>query len=418
MSGDRELASTPGEPESSAPTPTTPTILHVDMDAFYAAVEVRENPALRGRPVVIGADPREGRGRGVVSTASYEARQVGIGSAMPISEAYRRCPDAVFLKPRISLYAEVSDHIFDLFREYTDLVEPLSLDEAFLDVTGSRALFGDGPQIAATIKQEIRRRESLTASVGVAASKFLAKLASDLDKPDGLVVVPPGREREFLAPLEVHRLWGAGIKAQERFRQLGVRTIGQVADQGVDRLVQAFGESMGRRFHALALGQDPRTVVPGRTRKSLGREVTFSEDISDREVVEQTLFRLCDQVARSLRKRELTGATVSLKLRWEGFETVTRQKTLDRPINTTERLWPVARGLFRKADRRQLRVRLIGVSLSGLSHGAASQLGLFEADEPPVDTRVAEVVDSLAERFGEGSVTRAALLTDGRKRER
>jgi len=403
--------------DAEAASAPTPTILHVDMDAFFAAVEVREDPSLRGQPVVIGADPREGSGRGVVSTASYEARAFGIGSAMPISEAYRRCPEAVFLKPRISLYAEVSDHIFDIFRRYTDLVEPLSLDEAFLDVTGSHALFGDGPQIAEMIKREISERESLTASVGVAASKFMAKLASDLDKPDGLVLVPTGREREFLAPLEVHRLWGAGIKAQERFRRLGVRTIGEVADLGVDRLVSAFGDSMGRRFHELALGRDTRTVAPGRIRKSLGREVTFSEDIRDREAVEQTLFRLCDRVARGLRKRELAGATVALKLRWEGFETVTRQKTLDRPVNTTERLWPIARGLFRKADRPQRRVRLIGVSLSGLSRGVTSQLGLFEAEETPVDSRVAEAVDSLAERFGEGSVTRAALLDDKRRVE-
>jgi len=404
--------------DAEAASAPTPTILHVDMDAFFAAVEVRENPSLRGRPVVIGADPRQGSGRGVVSTASYEARAFGIGSAMPISEAYRRCPEAVFLKPRISLYVEVSDHIFDILRQYTNLVEPLSLDEAFLDVTGSRALFGDGPQIASAIKREISERESLTASVGVAASKFMAKLASDLDKPDGLVVVPTGREREFLAPLEIHRLWGAGIKAQERFRRLGVRTIGEVADLGVDRLVSAFGESMGRRFYELALGRDARTVVPGRTRKSLGKEVTFSEDISDREVVEQTLLRLCDRVARGLRKRELAGATVTLKLRWEGFETVTRQKTLDRPANTTERLWPIARSLFRKADRPQRRVRLVGVSLSGLSQGAASQLGLFEAEETPVDSRVAKAVDALADRFGEGSVTRAALLDDKRKVER
>lgn len=396
--------------------PEARTILHVDMDAFYAAVEVREDPTLRGRPVVVGADPKEGRGRGVVAAASYEAREYGIGSAMPISRAWRLCPHAAYLRPRPRLYAEVSDRIFEIFGRFTDRVEPLSLDEAFLDVGGSRPLFGDGPTIARKIKEEIREREDLTASVGVAASKFVAKLASDLEKPDGLVVVPAGEEPEFLAPLEVARLWGAGPSSLRTFRRLGVSTIGEVAALPVAELVRAFGETRGRRFSELARGIDRRPVVPDRERKSLGRETTFPEDIADREVVEAALLSLCDQVGRRLRRRGLAGTTVAVKIRWAGFETVTRQTTLPGAVNSAERIWPVARSLFREGDRPDRRVRLVGVALSGLGH--AVQLSLFGGERPsagpparpPPDARLIRAIDLLADRFGEDTVTRAALL--------
>jgi len=384
------------------------TILHVDMDAFYASVEARDDPSIRGRPVVVGADPAGGRG--VVAAASYEARRYGIRSAMPIGEAYRRCPDAVYLRPRMSRYAEVSDHMFEIFRSFTDQVEPLSLDEAFLDVGASRPLFGDGPTIARTIKQQILERERITASVGVAPSKFLAKLASDLDKPDGLVVVPASRELEFLAPLEVRRLWGAGPRAQERFRSLGVKTIGDVSCLGEEALVRAFGDATGRHFHRLSLGLDDRPVVSGRGRKSLGHENTFHRDVADRAEVRRRLFAVCDEVARRLRNEEIVGRTVVLKLRWEGFETVTRQRVLDAPANTTERLWPVALELLEAADRPKLKVRLVGISLKDLAPYRAGQLSLFAAQEEPVDDRVAGAIDALNDRFGRDSVTRAALL--------
>ncbi|MFQ5690952.1 MAG: DNA polymerase IV [Gemmatimonadota bacterium] len=389
------------------------TILHVDMDAFFAAVEIRENPSLRGRPVVVGSDPRGGRGRGVVSTASYEARRYGIHSALPISEAYRRCPGAAYLRPRISLYSRISTRIFEILGRYTDRIEPLSLDEAFLDVTASRALFGAGPEIARAIKREIVEAEKLTTSVGVACSKFLAKLASDLEKPDGLVVVPEGREREFLAPLEVARLWGAGARTQERLTRMGARTIGDVARLGRDRLVRELGEAQGRRLYELSCGRDDRPVVSGRVRKSLGKEITFPEDVADRKAVERALLRLCVEVGRALRRRGLAGATVTVKLRFEGFETLTRQATLGRPRNGTEPIWRTARRLFRKADRRGRRIRLIGVSLSGLSRAGEGQIALFE--EAGADRRVDEALDRVAERFGERAVTRAALLA-GRRR--
>lgn len=391
-------------------------ILHVDMDAFYAAVEERENPALRGRPVVVGSEPKEGRGRGVVATANYAARRYGIGSAMPISEAWRRCPKAVYLRPRMRLYADVSRRVRAIFERFTDLIEPISIDEAFLNVTASRRLFGNGPAIALRIKDTIRGEEQLTASIGCAASKFVAKIASDLDKPDGLVVVEAGGEAEFLAPLPIGRLWGAGPKALERFRRLGCTTIGDAARLERDVLIRAFGDSMGDRFHGLSRGIDDRPVVPDHVRKSLGKETTFGEDVADRKVVERTLLDLTDQVAASLRRKQLAGATVTVKLRWEGFETVTRQRTLNEPVNTVEKIWPVARDLLRTADRPRLRVRLVGLTLSALDRTESGQADLF-VPESRADSRVAEAVDSLAERFGCGTVTRAVLLEDGEDRE-
>ena len=386
------------------------TILHVDMDAFYAAIEEREDPTLRGRPLVVGADPSGGSGRGVVATANYVARRYGIRSAMPVSEAYRRCPDAVFLAPRMRLYSEASERVFEIFRRYTDLIEPLGIDEAFLDVTASRLLHGDGPAIARSIKNDIRERENLTASIGCADSKFVAKVASDLDKPDGLAVVAAGQGREFLGQLEVDRLWGAGPRALETFRRLRCRTIGDVADLERDVLVRAFGEAMGDRFYRLSRGLDDRPVEASHVRKSLGREITFDEDVLDREVVELTLLELCEKVAGGLRKRRIAGSTLMVKVRWESFETVTRQRTLAGPADTTEKIWPVARNLFRRADRPGQRVRLVGVSLSHLKPTAANQLGLFAEGTRGVDARIAEAVDRLADRFGTGTLTRAALL--------
>jgi nucleotidyltransferase/DNA polymerase involved in DNA repair len=389
------------------------------MDAFFAAVEVREDPSLEGRPVVIGSDPRNGSGRGVVSTANYEARRFGIHSAMPISQAWRRCPDAAYVRPRISLYAEVSRSIFQIFESFTDRVEGLSLDEAFLDVTASRDLFGDGPTIGRAIKDRIEQVESLTASVGVASSKYVAKVASDLDKPDGLVVVPAGGEREFLSPLDLSRLWGAGAVTQKRLRRMGLRTIGDVAGLDPTVLDAALGPTMGARFHSLANGRDHRRVTRGTVRKSLSKEVTFGTDQADRERVERTLFGLCDGVARALRKKSLAGRTVHLKLRWDGFETHTRQRTLDQPATTTERIWPVARQLFRELDDERRLVRLIGVGVTGFDDDPTRQLSMFEGGptgEVPLtepddsDVRIAGALDALNDRFGRDAVTRAALL--------
>jgi nucleotidyltransferase/DNA polymerase involved in DNA repair len=382
------------------------TIAHADLDAFYASVEVRENPAIAGRPVVVGADPRGGRGRGVVAAASYEARRYGIHSAMPISQAYRRCPTAVYLRPRMRLYAAVSKRFMAILARYTDLVEPLSIDEAFIDVGASRALFGDGAAIARRIKEEVLREERITVSIGVAPSKFVAKIASDLGKPDGLVVVPSDGVEAFLRDLPVQRLWGAGPKALAGFERLRAMTIGAVARLPVERLVEVFGESLGHHFHALAGGQDPRAVVPDHQRKSVGRESTFAEDVHDRAEVERTLFELVEQVAYRLRRHGLMGQTVHLKLRTADFTTVTRQAGLPAPADTTDVIWPAAQRLLAKADQTRQAIRLVGVSVS-LFEGER-QLGLFPSRDDR-HRRVARAVDQLTEKFGTDVVKRGAV---------
>jgi DNA polymerase-4 len=386
---------------------TPRTVLHIDLDAFFAAVEQRDSPALAGKPVVVGADPRDGHGRGVVAAASYEARRYGIHSAMPISQAYRRCPHAAYVRPRMSVYAEVSRRFMNILRRYTDLVEPLSIDEAFLDVSASRALFGGGETIARRIKRDVHDEEHLTASVGVAPNKFLAKIASDLDKPDGLVLVAADRVAEFLAGLPIQRLWGAGPKAVARFQDLGVRTIGAAALLPRQELVAHFGASLGEHFHRLVRGIDPRPVVPDHEPKSVGRETTFAEDVADRTVVERVLLDLCDQVAQRLRRNHLAGQTVTVKLRTADFVTLTRRETLSNPADTTEAIWPCARRLLQKADRRQQRIRLVGVSISMFD--GTRQLALFGGADIR-DRRVAAAMDAVTARFGREAITRAALL--------
>ncbi len=393
---------------------TPRVILHVDLDAFYAAVEMRENPALADRPVVVGADPRGGRGRGVVAAANYAARAYGIHSALPIGQAWRRCPHAVFLPPRMRLYAAVSRRFMAILGRFTDLVEPLSIDEAFLDVTGSQALFGDGASIARQIRAAVASEERLTASIGVAPSKFVAKIASDLRKPDGLVVVPPDAVQAFLDPLPVERLWGAGPRTVAGFRRLGVATIGDVARLAPARLCDVFGDAAAAHFHALATGRDPRAVEPETARKSIGRETTFATDEADRDAVARTLLGLVDEVARRLRRAGVRGHVVHVKLRTADFATVTRQESLPEPADTSDVIWPVARRLLAKADRTRLPIRLVGVSVS---LGAdAGQLGLFPGRANERARRVASALDALAERFGPDAVRRAADIPARRPR--
>lgn len=392
---------------TAAATPRT--ILHVDLDAFYAAVEVREQPSLAGRPVVVGADPKGGRGRGVVSAASYEARRFGIHSAQPIGRAYSLCPDAVFLPPRMELYLAVSQRFFALLERFTDLVEPLSVDEAFLDVTGSERLHGDGPTIARAIQRAVRDEERLSVSVGVAPCKFVAKIASDLKKPAGLVVVDgaPGAAAAFLAPLLLERLWGAGPKTAARLHQLGARTIGDVAALAPSHLAAAFGGDGGAHLQALARALDDRPVEPERAAKSLGREHTFEVDVADRDEVARLLLALVEQLTARLRRHGLAGRTVTVKLRTDDFETVTRAATLENAVDTTEALLPVARKLLSRCDTTRRAIRLVGVSLS---HFGAVQPALFEEKAVRQGRAVARAVDALRERFGEGAVTRGSLL--------
>jgi len=389
------------------------TILHVDMDAFYAAVEQRDRPELRGRPVIVGGSHE---GRGVVSAASYEARRFGVHSAMPTSQARRLCPQGVFLPVRMRHYGAVSAQVMAILESYTPLVEKLSIDEAFLDVTASRALFGSGESIAHAIKGRVRAELCLTASVGVAPSKFLAKLASDLRKPDGLVVVPPDRVADFLRDLPLSRLWGVGPATERELARLGIRTIGELAAYPVDVLRQRLG-SAGDLLQRLARGEDDRPVEPSIEAKSIGRETTFAQDIGEADVLEAVLLSLAEEVGARLRRHGVCGRTVTLKLRFADFTTITRARTLPEPSAVAETIYPVALDLFRRVERGQ-KVRLLGITASNLMPGRpARQLSLFDAPDGRRE-RLAETVDALRDRFGEGVMSRARLLAPpaGKKR--
>jgi len=382
------------------------TILHVDMDAFFAAVEQRDRPELRGRPVIVGADPRGGRGRGVVSTASYEARRFGVGSAMPISEAFRRCPQGVYLQPDITRYVAASGEVMEILRGVTDEVEPVSIDEAFLDVTRSARAFGTGETIARRIKDRIREQVRLTASVGVATSKLVAKIASDLQKPDGLVVVPPGDEARALAPLPIRRLWGVGPRTEEELARLGVVTIGDLAALDPERLDRRLG-THGHDIQRLARGEDDRPVlgVPGDAR-SIGHEHTYDRDTRDPERLRATLLQLADAVAARLREHGLRARTITLKYRDEHFRTTTHARTLPEPTDSGNVLFDTASTLFADVHHGR-RVRLLGISASHFA-GGAPQRGLFEEEASPA--RLDELRDAVARRFGGGAITRASLL--------
>ena len=382
------------------------------MDAFFAAVEQRDRPELRGLPVIIGADPKGGRGRGVVCTASYEARRFGVGSAMPISTAFRLCPTGVFIAPSMEKYASVSGEIMEVLRGATDLVEPLSIDEAFLDVTASGRALGSGEEIARWLKAKLVKTVGLTASVGVASCKLVAKIASDMRKPDGLVVVPPGTEAAFLAPLPVRRLWGVGPKMEELLLKAGIASIGALAAADPARLGRRLG-SHGHDLQALARGVDPRPVLPDHPdAKSVGQEHTFGVDTADPDRLRATLLALADSVAARLRAHGLKGRTVTLKYRDLTFRTLTRAQTLARPSDSGKALFDVAHGLFLTVhDKRK--VRLLGVYASGFEEHV-NQLGLFEVepDRSPAD----RARDAIVARFGEEAITRASLL--GRRERR
>ncbi len=397
-------------------TPRSRTILHVDMDQFYAAVEVKRRPELKGLPLIVGSDPKGGRGRGVVSTASYEARALGVRSAMPISTAWRLCPRGVFLPVDMPAYAAESARIHRVFEALTPLVEPIGLDEAFLDVTDSALLVGDGEACARRVRSDILEATGLVCSVGVAANKFVAKVASDLRKPAALVVVPPGTEREFLAPLDVGRLWGVGRVAEARLKALGVRTIGELARRPESDLARALGQAAGRRLATLARGEDDRAVVPDRAAVSLGRETTFETDTRDAESLRRTLGELAEDVAFRLRLRGLACATLQLKYRFEGFETHTRQRPLspasDHGPDLFRAGWEELRAVL-KADARRL--RLVGLSAMGLAPGAEAEQGeLFGADRGRL-RRADAAMDAIRARHGEDAIRRGGQIP-GRER--
>ena len=388
------------------------TILHVDMDAFYAAVEQRDRPELRGKPVIVGADPKGGRGRGVVSTASYEARRFGVASAMPISEAWRRCPKGVYLHPDMERYARESTRIMAILERFSDRVEPVSIDEAFLDATGSERALGSGETIGRNLKQAIRDETQLTASVGVASSKLVAKVASDVRKPDGLTVVAPGTEAAFLAPLPVRRLWGVGPKMEETLAKLGVTTIGELAALDAPRLARKIG-TQGHDLQRLARGEDDRDVArEAAGYKSMGQEHTYDEDTADPKRLRATLLQLADGVAARLRAHALKARTITLKYRDEDFRTTTHARTLKRGTDSGDELFRVVSELFREVHGRR-RVRLVGLYTSHFGE-PTPQLGLFELPKP--GTPADRVRDELRRRFGEEAITRASLL--GRRERR
>lgn len=385
-------------------TATERTIIHADLDAFYASVEVLDDPSLRGRPVIVGGRPDE---RGVVSAASYEAREYGVQSAMPLRTAGRRCPHGVFLPGRPERYRELSRQVMGIFASYTPLVEPISLDEAFLDVTASAAAFGDGPTIARRIKERVLDEVGLVVSVGVATNKLCAKVASDLRKPNALVVVPAGEEAAFLAPLPIRRLWGVGPQAQQALGDYGVATIGQLAALEPSTLSRRFGRH-GVDLARRARGIDPSAVESMQAPKSVGHEHTFDVDSADPGRLEATLLDLAESVASRLRRHHLAAGAVQLKLRYEGFETLTRQAPLPYQARDTGPLFDTAIGLLRRTLVAGRGVRLIGLTAISLSD--AQQLTLF--GEPAREDRLARSIDAVRERFGDGAITRARLLTE------
>ncbi len=385
-------------------------ILHVDMDAFYASVEQLDNPELRGKPVIVGGSPQS---RGVVAAASYEVRVYGVRSAMPTAKALRLCPHAIIVRPRGHRYAEVSARIFDIFSTYTPLVQPISLDEAFLDVTGSQRLYGDPVTIAKEIRQRIRQDTGLTASVGIATCRFVAKIASDLDKPDGLTVVPEEEMLDRLAPLPVSKIWGVGPVTNKRLAAMGIATIGQLRQWPVETLEAELGQS-GRDLHALANGIDTSEVVSDEEEKSISHEVTFATDIMSREELETELLEQSDKVATRLRKHGLIGRTVFLKLRYSDFTTVTRRITLEEPTCLSETIFTEAKTLLRErteAGRRP--VRLIGVGMAGFNGKPGRQKSLFappqQTGDPARRERLERITDTIRQKLGNDAIERASL---------
>ncbi|MGH2809062.1 MAG: DNA polymerase IV [Actinomycetota bacterium] len=393
--------------------PVATPILHVDMDAFYASVAVLNDPSLKGKPVIVGGQG----GRGVVTSASYEAREFGVTSAMPMVRARRLCPHGIFVSNDFSSYTHYSGLIGEVFMSITPLVEPLSLDEAFLDVSGSVKLFGDPEAIGRLVKQRIADI-GLPCTVGIAPNKFLAKIASAWAKPDGFLVIRPEEIENFLHPLPLTALWGVGEQTGEALRKLGLRTVGDVAAVSKRTLERAVGDALGAHLYELANGRDDRAVVPYEAAKSIGSEETFARDLDDTQEVLRELLRLSDRTAGRLRAKGMCGRTVNIKVRFSNFKTITRARTLAAEIGTTAEIYDIAKDLYLKIDPDRPRIRLIGVSISGLADGRPNrQLDLLTAatgGRPAAERweEVARAVDSIRDRFGSQAVAPATLLDD------
>jgi DNA polymerase-4 len=375
------------------------------MDAFYAAVEQHDNPSLRGKPVIVGGDAEK---RGVVSAASYEARPYGVHSAMPISQAKRLCPQGIFLPVRMGRYQEVSEQIFEILRAYTPLVEPLSLDESFLDVTGSEKLFGPALKIAKEIKKRIFESTGLTASAGIAPNKFLAKIASDLKKPDGLVEIKPEEVQDFLRDLPISKLWGVGKATEETLKGMGIRRVGQLAAYPMETIERQLGK-FGRELVVLARGEDDRPVVPESEVKSISQEETFTPDLREVETMKKVLLEQSERVAWDLRKQRLKGRTVQLKVRYPDFSLVTRSTTLPSPTDQGMEIYQAALQLLERTEALLRKARLLGLGVSNLQrHDEPEQLYLFHSSRLKVE-RSTEAVDQIRDKFGPQAIKRASL---------
>lgn len=383
----------------------TRSIIHLDLDAFFASVEELLDPSIAGKPVIVGGDPAQ---RGVVSSASYAARAYGVRSAMPMSRALRLCPQAVVRHGHFREYRRYSEQVMAILAAYTPLVEQISIDEAFLDVTGCERLWGSAPEIARTLQRRILDECRLPSSVGVASNKLVAKIASGLRKPRALVVVPPGEEAAFLAPLPIEGLWGVGEVAARRLHDLGLRTIGDLAALRRETLVYAFG-SYGAALYEHARGIDNGQVTTEYRRRSLSREETFARDVVDERDLERVLLRLSDEVATRLRRHGLQGRVVGLKLRYGDFTTITRRVTLEQPTDLAPTIYAHARALLRRAWKAGAAVRLLGVGMAGLVEIPAYQLGLFSAGEQR-SARLSRTLDAIQARYGNDAIRRAAFL--------
>lgn len=376
------------------------------MDAFYASVEALDDPSLSGKPVIVGGS----RQRGVVSAASYEARKFGIHSAMPMARAVKLCPTGIFLPPRMTRYQEVSARIFSIFRNFTPLVEPLSLDEAFLDVTGSIRLFGPTAEIAARIRKQVQTLTGLTVSAGLASSKLVAKIASDFKKPDGLTIVPAGHEQEFLAPLPVSRLWGVGQTTLKDLALLGVDTIGDLRDLSYDLLKRKF-KKHGSHLYYACRGIDEREVTPDREIKSVGHEETFADDITDIGVIRLKLLALADKVAGRLRRSGLGGRTVTIKVKFYDFRQITRSMTIPAPTNDSRGIHKTSLLLLKKTAAGKIPIRLLGISLSQLREDKAVQTSLFSDKNDQFKRRLLNrAVDEINAKFGSTTMLPGSLL--------
>ena len=382
------------------------TILHVDMDAFYASVAERDDPTLKGKAVVVGMGAR-----GVVSSANYAARKLGVRSAMPLGQARRLAPQAIFVPVNMERNAEISHHIMKIFHSFTPLVEPLSLDEAFLDVTGSKRLHGDGRTIGAKIRARVEAEEGITCSVGIASTKFIAKLASTYAKPNGMLEIDPDRVLEFLHPLPVGAMWGVGPKTNEELQKIGLAKIGDIAKTPRATLIRALGQSAGETLYELAWGRDYRSVTTDEPDKSIGAEETFLIDLDNHDEILRELLRMVEKASHRLRERELMARTISIKIRFADFRTVHRSKTVSLPINGVQECYDVVRALYQGLGLDRARIRLVGVSLENLSEGtgSAQQLLLGEREKGWREATVA--IDAASKRFGRGSVRPVRLVS-------